>query len=74
LNNISNVARYSQSYGNASYAVDDTLWALFAQDNWKIRHDFTLIWVRYEQRIYRRPQEFCTESALRMTGGAAAPL
>jgi len=53
LNNIANVARYSQSYGNASYTADDTLWALFAQDNWKIRHDFTLdLGVRYEQQTF----------------------
>jgi hypothetical protein len=53
LSNINNVARYSQSYGNASYTVDDTLWALFAQDNWKIRHDVTLdLGLRYEQQTF----------------------
>src|SRR5581483_1742898 len=27
LNNIANVRTYTQSYGNALYTVDDTLWA-----------------------------------------------
>src|SRR5262249_5947751 len=44
---------YTQSYGNASYTVDDTLWALFAQDNWKVRPDLTLdMGLRYEQQTF----------------------
>ncbi len=35
LNNINNVRTYTQSYGNANYTVDDTLWALFVQDDYK---------------------------------------
>src|ERR1051326_8559737 len=42
LNNIANVASYTQSFGNGSYTVDDTLWSLFAQDDFKVRHDLTL--------------------------------
>ncbi len=53
LGNIANVASYNQSYGNASYTVDDTIWALFAQDNWKIRRDLTLdLGLRYEQQTF----------------------
>lgn len=53
LNDISNVRTYTQSYGNGSYTVDDTLWALFAQDHWKIRRDLTLdLGVRYEQQTF----------------------
>jgi Carboxypeptidase regulatory-like domain/TonB dependent receptor len=53
LSDINNVARYSQSYGKANYTVDDTQWALFAQDNWKIRRDVTLdLGLRYEQQTF----------------------
>ena len=36
LDNINNVANYQQSYGNASYTVDDVLYAAFAQDDYRI--------------------------------------
>jgi hypothetical protein len=53
LNNIGNVSSYSQSYGVGSYTVDDTLWALFAQDNWKIKRDLTLdLGLRYEMQTF----------------------
>ncbi len=42
LGSLANVATYTQSYGNASYTVNDTLWALFVQDDYKIRPDLTL--------------------------------
>jgi len=35
LNNISNVANYQQSYGNANYTVNDVLYAAFAQDDYR---------------------------------------
>jgi len=53
LGDISNVNSYTQSYGNATYTVDDTLWAVFAQDDFHLRHDFTLnLGLRYEQQTF----------------------
>ncbi|HKO18391.1 MAG TPA: TonB-dependent receptor, partial [Acidobacteriaceae bacterium] len=51
LNNIANVANYQQSYGNASYLVDDQLWAAFGQDDFHIFPRLTLnSGVRYERQ------------------------
>ncbi len=53
LNNIANVRTYTQSYGNASYTVDDTLWAAFVQDDIRVRQDLTVnLGVRYEQQTF----------------------
>ena len=53
LNDINNVSRYTQSYGNGSYTVDDAVWGLFVQDNWKIRPDLTIdLGLRYEQQTF----------------------
>lgn len=53
LDNIANVQTYTQSYGNADYRVDDALWALFVQDNYQVRPDFTLnLGVRYERQTF----------------------
>jgi len=53
LSNIVNVRSYTQSYGDASYSVDDILWALFVQDNYKVRRDLTLdLGLRYEQQTF----------------------
>ncbi|HXB75764.1 MAG TPA: carboxypeptidase regulatory-like domain-containing protein [Candidatus Acidoferrales bacterium] len=53
LNNIANVRTYTQSYGNANYTVDDTLWSLFVQDDIRLRPDLTVnIGLRYEQQTF----------------------
>jgi hypothetical protein len=53
LDNIANVQTYTQSYGNASYTVNDALWSLFAQDDFRVRPDLTLTaGVRYEQQTF----------------------
>ena len=53
LGNINNVQNYQQSYGNAAYTVNDTLWALFAQDDYHISPQLTLnLGLRYEQQTF----------------------
>jgi carboxypeptidase family protein/TonB-dependent receptor-like protein len=53
LNDIANVNSYTQSYGNSTYTVDDTLWALFAQDNFHVLPSLTLnLGLRYEQQTF----------------------
>ncbi len=53
LDNISNVQSYTQSYGNANYTVNDTLWALFVQDDYHARPDLTInLGLRYEQQTF----------------------
>lgn len=53
LDNIANVESYTQSYGNANYTVDDTLWAMFFADNFHPRSDLTLnLGLRYERQTF----------------------
>jgi hypothetical protein len=53
LNNIANVKSYTQSYGNAAYTVNDTLWSMFVQDDYRVRSDLTInLGVRYEQQTF----------------------
>jgi hypothetical protein len=53
LDNINNVASYTQSFGNASYTVDDTLASLFVQDDYKARRNLVVnLGLRYELQTF----------------------
>jgi hypothetical protein len=53
LGNIANVSSYTQSYGNASYTVNDTLWAMFVQDDYRVLPNLTVnLGLRYEQQTF----------------------
>jgi hypothetical protein len=53
LNNIANVANYSQSYGNANYTVNDALYAVFAQDDYRLSNRLTVnLGLRYEGQTF----------------------
>ncbi len=53
LDDIGNVQSYTQSYGNATYSVNDALWSLFVQDDYRVRPDLTVnLGLRYEQQTF----------------------
>ncbi len=48
---INQVASYTQGFGNAKYEAHETLWSLFAQDDFHVRPDLTLnIGLRYDRQ------------------------
>lgn len=53
LGNLANVRSYTQSYGNANYTVNDTLFAAFVQDDYRVRPDLTInLGLRYELQTF----------------------
>lgn len=53
LSNIANVSTYTQSYGNASYTVNDVMWSGFVQDDFRVRPDLTVnLGARYERQTF----------------------
>ena len=51
LNNLANVANYQQSFGNGSYLIDDQLWSVFVQDDYRVSHKLTInAGMRYERQ------------------------
>jgi hypothetical protein len=58
LDNLSNVESYTQSYGNANYTVNDTLWDVFAQDDYRFRPDLTTnLGLLYERQSFTNSTE-----------------
>jgi hypothetical protein len=53
LDDITNVAQYTQSFGNAAYTVNDAILSLFAQDDYKASKALTInAGLRYERQTF----------------------
>ena len=53
LGNIANVQNYQQSYGNANYLINDELYAIFAQDDYRLSQKLVLnLGIRYEGQTF----------------------
>ena len=48
---LSDVQRFTQGFGNVDYRVSESLWSLFAQDDYRIRPDLVLnLGLRYDRQ------------------------
>jgi hypothetical protein len=53
LNNLANVASYTQGYGNPIYTINDNLYAVFIQDNYHLTRKLVLnLGARYERQTF----------------------
>jgi Carboxypeptidase regulatory-like domain/TonB dependent receptor len=53
LNDIAKVANYQQSFGNQNYTVDDQLFGIFAQDDYRASQRLTVnLGLRYERQTF----------------------
>ncbi len=48
---LAQVQRFTQGFGNVHYSIDETLWSLFAQDDYRLRSNLVLnLGVRYDRQ------------------------
>jgi outer membrane receptor protein involved in Fe transport len=48
---LAQVQRFTQGFGNVHYSVDETLWSLFAQDDYRLRSNLVLnLGLRYDRQ------------------------
>jgi hypothetical protein len=48
---IADAARYTQGFGNVNYSITETLWSLYAQDDWRVNPGLTVnVGVRYDRQ------------------------
>jgi outer membrane receptor protein involved in Fe transport len=50
---VANVTQFTQTFGNQSYNIKETLWGVFVQDNWSVLPSLTLnLGLRYEGQTF----------------------
>jgi hypothetical protein len=53
LDNLGNIQSYTQSYENSNYTVNDTLWNLFARDDYRLRPNLSAnLGLGYERQTF----------------------